>query len=97
MLGGCTRRSVTVPLAPSFPPSLSTEPLVERATIADPLFERLSVEHTKVSFENRIIDPHPLRHLYATEKVCGGVAIGDVNDDGMPDLFFTSGPESNAL
>jgi hypothetical protein len=27
----------------------------------------------------------------------GGVAIGDLNGDKLPDLFFTSGPRENAL
>ena len=61
------------------------------------LFERLSPNETGVDFENVIVENHPLRHLYATEKVCGGVAVGDVDGNGLPDLFFTNGPRGNRL
>ena len=61
------------------------------------LFERLSPTETGVNFENGIVENHPLRHLYATEKVCGGVAVGDVDGNGFPDLFFTNGPRGNRL
>ncbi len=60
-------------------------------------FTSLEVSATGVDFANRIEADHPLKHLYATEKVCGGVATGDLDGNGMPDLFFTSGPNKNRL
>lgn len=61
------------------------------------LFERLSPAGTGVDYTNTIVDDHPMRYLYATEKVCGGVAAGDVDGNGLPDLFFTNGPAGNGL
>ncbi|MCH8923837.1 MAG: VCBS repeat-containing protein, partial [Planctomycetes bacterium] len=29
--------------------------------------------------------------------MCGGVAIGDVNGDGLSDIYLTSGPRDNRL
>lgn len=62
-----------------------------------PLFESLSPDQTGVDFKNLVLEDHPMRYLYATEKVCGGVAVGDVDGNGLPDLFFTNGPSANGL
>lgn len=78
---------------------------LEKVTLIDapptdsslPLFEKIPVEKSGVTFSNNIVNEHPLKHLFATEKAAGGIAIGDVDGDGKPDLFFTSGPESNRL
>lgn len=61
------------------------------------MFERLPVNETGVDFINEIIEDHPMKYLYATEKVCGGVAVGDLDGNGLPDLFFTNGPKQNRL
>jgi len=61
------------------------------------LFTGLSVEHTGVGFSNPLDTSHPLKRLYAMGYAVGGVAIGDLNGDKLPDLFFTSGPRENAL
>ena len=61
------------------------------------LFTDLPVEHTGVGFINPLDTSHPLKRLYALGYAVGGVAIGDLNGDKLPDLFFTSGPRENAL
>ena len=61
------------------------------------LFKSLPVAETGIDFVNSIVKDHPMRYLYATEKVCGGVAVGDLDGNGMPDLFFTSGPNKNRI
>ena len=57
------------------------------------LFERLSATETGVDYENGIVENHPLRQLYATEKVCGGVAAGDVDGNLLAFSQWERSPE----
>src|ERR1044072_8604248 len=62
------------------------------------LFVKLSSSHTGISFNNRIIEndsinPLDLEFLYNG----GGVAVGDFNNDGWVDLYFTASTTANKL
>ena len=62
------------------------------------LFTLLSNEQTQVHFKNEITeapDFNVLNYYYTYNG--GGVAIGDVNNDGLEDLYFTSNQQSNKL
>ena len=61
------------------------------------LFERLDTRETGVDFVVPVDQSHPLKRLYAGSFFCGGVAIGDVNGDELPDMFLVSGPRENRL
>jgi len=77
---------------------LSISDLNQRSKSSDgTLFTGLPVEHTGVGFINPLDTSHPMKRLYAMGYAVGGVAIGDLNGDKLPDLFFTSGPRENAL
>ena len=55
------------------------------------MFQLLDSTQTNIHFKNSLNDddyPGILNYLYFYNG--GGVAIGDINNDGLPDIFFTS-------
>jgi len=63
-----------------------------------PLFQLQSPEQTGITFANNVIDSPTLNIFnYRNFYNGGGVAIGDVNNDGKPDIFFTANQGSNRL
>jgi hypothetical protein len=69
-----------------------------RAPDPPPLFELLPPNVTGVTFANMLpeaADFNILNYLYYYNG--GGVAVGDVNNDGLPDLYFTSNLGPNRL
>ena len=62
------------------------------------LFSLLSPEETGVNFVNAIENQKDFNIFkYRNFYNGGGVAIGDVNNDGLQDLYFTGNMESNRL
>lgn len=61
------------------------------------LFEEMPPDATGVSHVERIDTAHPLKRLYTGPHAAAGVAIGDVDADGRPDLFFPGGAGKNRL
>jgi enediyne biosynthesis protein E4 len=69
-----------------------------RESHSPPLFELLKPEATGVSFANTLperADFNPLNYLYYYNG--GGVAVGDIDGDGLPDLYFTANLGPNRL
>jgi hypothetical protein len=65
---------------------------------ADPLFTRLPAERTGIHFTNEL-RPNEELNTYAFRNFYngGGVAIGDIDNDGLPDVFLTGNQVSNKL
>ncbi|GAB3533574.1 VCBS repeat-containing protein [Pontibacter brevis] len=62
------------------------------------LFERLTSDNTGIDFSNRIFESDTM-NILQTEYIYngGGVGIGDFNNDGLPDVYFTGNMVSNKL
>jgi enediyne biosynthesis protein E4 len=79
------QRSETTALKTVYPDSLK-------------LFKQLDSTVTGIDFHNNIVEDqytNPIVYEYTYNG--GGVAIGDVNNDGLDDIFFTANQESNKL
>ena len=63
-----------------------------------PLFQLLTPKQTNIEFRNDINEDESLNVMaYEYFYNGGGVAVGDVNNDGFDDVFFTSNMKSNKL
>ncbi|MEE9166681.1 MAG: VCBS repeat-containing protein [Candidatus Neomarinimicrobiota bacterium] len=71
----------------------------ERPTIQiDTLFTLLPEDYTGLKFENRLTDETDFNVFkYRNYYNGGGVAIGDVNNDGLPDVYLVANQGSNKL
>jgi enediyne biosynthesis protein E4 len=63
-----------------------------------PLFSLLSSKQTNIDFNNSIVETDE-QNVLAYEYMYngGGVAIGDINNDGLDDIFFTGNMRANKL
>src|ERR1700753_2554851 len=62
------------------------------------LFQLQPSSSTGITFNNKVVDDGEFNVFnYHNFYNGGGVAIGDVNNDGRPDIFFTSNQGENKL
>src|SRR5438874_13827132 len=62
------------------------------------LFEQISSSHSGIHFNNRIIENDSINPLDVVNVYNGGgVGIGDFNNDGLPDIYFTGNRVANSL
>jgi len=68
------------------------------ANAQDTRFKVLPAEQTGLKFSNTIVETEGLNVLsYEYFFNGGGTAVGDINNDGLPDLFFTANMGDNKL
>jgi hypothetical protein len=71
---------------------------VTTTSVTGPMFTPLSPDATGVDFNNKITES--LEYNFYTDQYMyngAGVAIGDINNDGLPDLFFAGNQVDNKL
>lgn len=63
-----------------------------------PLFEKIASSHSGITFNNRIVENDSVNPLNVVNIYNGGgVGIGDFNNDGLPDIYFTGNMVSSKL
>ena len=61
-----------------------------------PLFDKLDPEESNITFKNELIESKNISILdYLYYYNGGGVALGDINNDGLVDVYFTSNQGKN--
>lgn len=77
---------------------VSVRPASAQPATGAPLYEYLPPSYTGILFEDRITENQEFNiqdFIYAYNG--GGVAIGDINGDGLPDIYFTAPQLGNRL
>ena len=70
----------------------------EKKPIQNKLFTLLLPDSTGINFVNEIVEDENVNPLqYENSYNGGGVAIGDVNNDGLDDIYLTSNEKGNRL
>lgn len=72
--------------------------VTKKPAAGDNLFTLLPNDQTDIHFENTVeenADFNVLNYYYAYNG--GGVAVGDINNDGLQDIYFSSNQNSNKL
>lgn len=72
--------------------------LIELNSMAQLSFTELGSNQTGVAFRNTLTESPQINVLtYQYFHNGGGVSVGDINNDGLPDIYFTSNLEPNIL
>src|SRR5262245_45199627 len=73
--------------------ALTSSPLPPRAAVAGPRFQRLDAGQCGLDFTNTLRPENVVAYVYSG----AGVAIGDYDGDGLPDIYLVSQDGPNKL
>ena len=81
---------------------MACTPVEQEETVSEvshgPLFQLLDTENTGIDFRNEVVDGEHFNSItYRNFYNGGGVAIGDINNDSLPDIYFTANQSTNKL
>jgi enediyne biosynthesis protein E4 len=63
---------------------------MENKPVEQPLFTKVPATHSGISFQNKVEETPSLHYLIYNNLFSGaGLAVGDLNNDDLPDLYFT--------
>jgi hypothetical protein len=66
--------------------------------VSETLFTKLDAQKTNIAFSNDLVETDSLNYFtYTSIYMGGGISVGDINNDGLPDLFFTGNQVENKL
>jgi enediyne biosynthesis protein E4 len=75
-----------------------TQKDTDKVAAEEPVFKRVPSEHSGVIFQNTLDENlDNFFDYFAYVYNGGGVAIGDINNDGLPDIYFTGNEVPNKL
>jgi hypothetical protein len=70
----------------------------EKTNQEGPVFQKLSSGKTNITFQNTLTETDTFNYfLYPYMYMGGGVSVGDFNNDGLTDIYFTGNMVSNRL
>ena len=75
----------------------SIVPLPDRKPSDSKLFRKVNPEKSGINLVLPIDISHPLKRIYVSAFACGGASAGDVNNDGLTDVFIANGPGANKI
>ena len=77
---------------------LSFQSCQEKISNTDKLFSLVPTSITGIKFQNSLTENYQYNHMVNEMFITGaGVAVGDINNDGLPDLFFTGNQVQDRL
>jgi len=63
-----------------------------------PIFNKKSIQSTNIDFINKLSENDTINYFtYPYIYMGGGVSVGDINNDGLDDIFFTGNMVNNKL
>ncbi|PTX61076.1 VCBS repeat protein [Kordia periserrulae] len=77
----------------------SCSPKKEQKVVENtPLFTKLNAAQTNITFNNALTETDSLNYFtYTSIYMGGGISVGDINNDGLQDVFFTGNQVKNKL